>query len=1301
MQNEQANSTVHLNGEQAKQELTVLAQRAEILRTKLKEANDAGDGKAFTKLAKELKDTTKQMNQMSKEAFDVKKILDDLSGSSMKDLAKAKKELDKQLKSDAVTRGSQEWDELNAQLKAVKTEISAISNESKVGAVGMEKFSGGFRQMVAGAAAGIAALSGVYMSLKKFMTLRMQLEDSQANLKSLTGLGDDDIQWLTDQAKKLSTSTTEAGVRITASSKEIIDGYTVIGSKRPDLLKNKEALEQVTEQALTLAAAGKMEAVPAFEAVTACMNQFNLGANQSNRIINVLGAGALEGSAEIGDLSDSMKNVGTVAANSNLTLEQTVAALEVLASKQLLGEEAGTKLRGALLKMKEAGVGYVSGAFNMRDAIVEIEAKLKSMGTTVEKDTYMQKVFGIENITAGMILLDNVDQYDKLTTAITGTTVAQKQAQINTDTTSAKLAQAKNNLNEAGMALVKNLEPALLAATNAGVDLLNIFVKYPALAISLIAAIGSITAAYLAYTVASMANVLWTKLVAEATEFANSKFVQFFKTLATNPYVVIGAAITAISVIIYKLATAQSVAEKAVKDYNTQVGVEITKSDQLFNAIKKTNQGSEDRRLLINKINEQYGSYLGYQLKETANNKDLYIAQNKVNQALREKYAIQIKDSAKSEIINEAVPKQAKIAQTMTNAIAATEGDAIAEVYVNRIQSILQNANYSDKGIAAAQNYMKKMLGSNFTAGMEFYPSMLATSIKNMNADLDAVDKKFDRIIKKTAAPAEDKQQADAPKQNSSYVHTTAADKKAALKSNLNNIDSDTLNKREQLLEDKENNANGIDTEKKYQAALLQIQIDALEKKKQLYTKGSKEWLALDKQILDLQHKEQTNAAKQQAEADKKSLESFKASHEAELNVVTSNDLLKRKQLENDLAQGKITQEKYDSETLKLDADTANERLQVANKYADEVKNYNFASEKEKQDTINAANTAAIEAGKAYNTAKAKLQKDGLDNIKEIESRYGVNSEKNNRDQYKKELADLKTALANKKISIERYNHDVSVLNKKHAEEKAQDVLDIANEASTFSSKIQEEESQAVDNKYAAELKAAEGNATETTAIEAKVEEEKKAIKKKYADVDLAISVAQTIANTAAAIMKAAPNIPLQILTAATGAAELALAIQQRQATANLWTGGFTEPGDKYQPAGIVHAGEFVANQDAVNNAPMRRIFNLIDYAQRTNTIARVTSADIASAVGIKNGFASGGYTSVIQMSGSGNSSGISKEDLEKAINKAMEPIATVNTMLFSEIQKGIKASVSVSGKDGIAENLDLYYKMVSNASRT
>lgn len=509
----------------------------------------------------------------------------------------------------------------------------------------------GFNRYMGIATAFAASAAGVLLSFKQIVQSFNDYQEQVSNLSALTGLTGDDLEWLSNKAKELSTSTLEGGIRIKSSAQDIVEAFTKMGSARPELLKNKEALAQVTQQALILAEAGKLETSVAIDAVAAAMNQFNLDATQSVRIINALAAGSLEGSAEIADLTGSLKNVGTVAASSNMTLEETVAALEVMAEKQLKGEEAGTKLRGALLKMKDAGVGYASGKFVFVDALTEINEKLAQQGSEMERDALKAKIFGIENVTAGSILIQNVGRFNELTTAVTGTNVAMEQAITNTDNNNAKLAQAKNKLNVMSIELGEKLAPALQVSTN-GLSYLikamtvsiDFFVKYKGIIVTTVATIT-------AYTLATKMAVLWeersnkTKLLSIAigklqalayrAQFAGIALYNagvallsgnmavasvqaraFTAALMANPIGLIVGGIVAIGTAMYFMtgkATAAQKAQKMLNDVNLEAQKNIVEEKiniQTLLDIARNEKLTKDQRIkaiqTLNSINPQY-----------------------------------------------------------------------------------------------------------------------------------------------------------------------------------------------------------------------------------------------------------------------------------------------------------------------------------------------------------------------------------------------------------------------------------------------------------------------------------------------------------------------------------------------------------------------------------------------------------------------------------------------------------------------------------------------------------------------
>lgn len=288
---------------------------------------------------------------------------------------------------------------------------------------------------------GAAGITGGFAffaeTVKNAFKLIKEFEKGLASLSAITGASGKDLEFLENKAREMSG-------QYGKSALEIVDAFKLVGSQKPELLKNADALQQVTDKVIVLSDATGMDLTSSASAVTAVMNQFGLGADKAGKIINSLAAGSLEGSAEVGNITESLKNFGTVANASNLTVEQSIALIEVLGEKQIFGAEAGTKLRGATLKLKEANLGYQSGIFNMNDALVEANLKMNEFGTAAEKDAYLQKIFGAENITVGQILLQNRDKFNLLTKAVTDTNVAYEQASKMNDTLAKDLAKASS-----------------------------------------------------------------------------------------------------------------------------------------------------------------------------------------------------------------------------------------------------------------------------------------------------------------------------------------------------------------------------------------------------------------------------------------------------------------------------------------------------------------------------------------------------------------------------------------------------------------------------------------------------------------------------------------------------------------------------------------------------------------------------------------------------------------------------------------------------------------------------------------
>lgn len=193
-------------------------------------------------------------------------------------------------------------------------------------------------------------------------------------------------------------------------------------------------------------------------------------------------------------------------------------------------------------------------------------------------------------------------------------------------------------------------------------------------------------------------------------------------------------------------------------------------------------------------------------------------------------------------------------------------------------------------------------------------------------------------------------------------------------------------------------------------------------------------------------------------------------------------------------------------------------------------------------------------------------------------------------------------------------------------------------------SAMQDAELSKVERKYNKEIAAAKKAGKDTTKLEEQKEKEQAEIKKKYADKMFAMQVLQITSSTAVAAMeayKAMAGIPfvgpaLGAAAAAAaiiaGAAQIAVAKQQRDEAKGLYTGGYSEgytaSGDPREEAGVipVHKNEFVANHEAVANPDVRQFLDVIDVAQRNGSIRMLNTPMILEQVRIKGRY-DGGYS--------------------------------------------------------------------------
>lgn len=460
--------------------------------------------------------------------------------------------------------------------------------------------------------------------------------------------------------------------------------------------------------------------------------------------------------------------------------------------------------------------------------------------------------------------------------------------------------------------------------------------------------------------------------------------------------------------------------------------------------------------------------------------------------------------------------------------------------------------------------------------------------------------------------------------------------------------------------------------------AIYQNDFEAMQKRLALYNEGSEEWLDLKAEMeqAELDHQLQMQEAYQNQLRELRQ-QFGKQDIEAEKQMYLNG-------LENIYKQGLIKEEEYLQMKLDLIEQYAERKAQL------EAEDHGAGSTQLKVDRVSnrMVNQAKAEAGDAQNPANASFggyfssqianYQNTMEKLKEL---YG--DDEQNHAAYMQAKAQVTANFLDNMVqqTSAAYNG----------------INNILSSASAYAQACSDLEQAKISKNYEKQIAAAGNNSKKKKKLEEKRDKELAAAKSKANKKAMKIEIAQAIASTAMAAINAYSSaaaikgtgwllapIAAGMATAA-GMMQIATIKKQHQAeAAGYYEGGYTG-GNRYRKeAGVVHEGEFVANHRAVNNSSIRPAFDLIDRAQRANTVGSLTADDISRALGA--GASAAVVAPIVNVSNDNAEVRLSLDGVNSAVSRLNE-----------NIERGIKADVSIAGRDGIDRKLNEYHRMLNN----
>lgn len=1333
-----ANATVTLtvNGKQAQDMLDGLKKKSQELEKAIEQAAKAGNKSHLTKLQKELRQTNRQIAQIESATVGVERVLKNLDKATPKELNKTLATLRKQL--NGIERGTAEWNRQAEAIKRVKTEIARVNADLAVGEGFWDRFNRKLNDWQTSLMGAIAAITGLVMAGRSAVKAFAEMDAEMANVRKYTGMTKEQVEDLNEEFKKMDTRSSREQLNILAE-----EAGRLGKTSKEDIMGFVRAADQIN---VALDELGDGATLTLSKLTTIFGDEERLGTEKAllsvGSVINELSQNCTASAPYLANFAQRMAGVG---AQARMTIPEIMGLAAVLDSQGQKVEMSSTAVSKVIMDM-----------FKQQDQIVKATGlNAQKFKETVTRDTnegllmLLEQLHSLGNIDvlapvfkdmgengaraaqvisalAGNLDMVRWEQEEAAKAFKEGTSVT-KEYNVQNTTVQAGLDKARKRVKEMAVELGEKLQPVMAHVISSTTLLLrflssmvDFFIKYKTTIVTVtVAIVGYWTAVKLQY-LWSLRYVAVAKLKAAAMtveeavlaasvlkhkvlrgEITATAAAQMFfnKVLKMNP---MGAAIAAVTILIglyvkfAKSSNDAAIAQKRLKeveeeaDRNTRG--EIERIDRLRQTIENETLSVRNRQKAIEELQSIVPGYHASISEEGR----LYGH----NIQILKNYTEQLKNSAKIKAALDRLP----------------DAEKQRDEHFNNAPSNIQNAWFYERQGMSESEAMSK--ASVSPAGYRAWK----TTFRKLNAAADQYNNIVDNLT------AENQKLAD-------EVAKAGKGSGGGGNGNAGNITSTT---------NATQHEERFKLEKEWKAKEEALNRIAYATGQRNYEQYQQRILAIEEEYqqkilarTDLTEQERLEAQAAHLEAQKKQREEADRRTVEEENRFYDEAVALQKQRYID---GEMETEVYQQtmELLELAhlrrlvllfKEGTTEYVQANKAYQDRV----IADQKKRQQETEAAE-------KKHQEQLAQLKKDYFgDNRGERMGRYMADLE-GLKEVYQMEIKAAGDNAREKLRIEEAYQKAKKALRKKYGIDELDDnknFLEIWTEdmsewlqsdvgkavtgslevissgmGSIFqqlSSLIQAEtdiQVAAIEKRYKTEISNAEGNNYIVKKLEKQKEAEIAKVKNDANRKMFTMQVMQAIAQTATAAINAyssAAAVPvvgwmLAPVAAATAVAAGMLqvaAIKKQQEAANAQgyaAGGFTGDGRKYEVAGVVHKGEWVASQELLQSPVARPMIEALDYAQRTNRIGSLRSDDVSRTIVAPNVYAKSASSTptVIVQQPADAQTGI-------AAGSMMREYAGIMRQLKERLDEPFVTVNTVTGDKGIKQAQDEYEQLMRN----
>lgn len=249
------------------------------------------------------------------------------------------------------------------------------------------------------------ALGGVAAAAVK---VGSDFEAQMSRVQAISGATGKELEELRSQAVELGADTSFSA----SEAAQGMENLAAAGFETNEIMDAMPGL-------LDLAAASGEDLASSSDIAASTLRGFGLAASEAGHVADVLAENANRTNSSVAETGEAMKYIAPLARAAGISMEETAAAIGIMANAGIQGSQAGTTLRGALSRlskptddmqqaMDELGIAFYDSEgkmLSLADQVGMLKSAMEGM-TDEQKNNYLVTLYGQEAL-SGMLALIN------------------------------------------------------------------------------------------------------------------------------------------------------------------------------------------------------------------------------------------------------------------------------------------------------------------------------------------------------------------------------------------------------------------------------------------------------------------------------------------------------------------------------------------------------------------------------------------------------------------------------------------------------------------------------------------------------------------------------------------------------------------------------------------------------------------------------------------------------------------------------------------------------------------------------